>query len=374
MDQPDHDSKTELPTERRQREALERGQVARTPELQVVAMLAAALGVFSVAAATAVRDIAALASLIWGDLAAGREPFRALPVQVAESARLLAGVLLPVVLAALVAALLAGGLQTGFQLTPKALGVRFERLNPIAGFQRLFSRTTLVHGVVDLGKTLGIAFVLWLSAQTLLGDPLFSAPVEVAYLGGFMQRATLEFLAKLVMALGVIAGLSYAYERHRNFKELRMTQQEVKEEHRQSEGDAMLKGAMRRMARRLMQRQMLDAVSTADVIVTNPTHFAVALKYERGRDAAPVVLAKGENRFAQRIKAIAAEHGVPMVENKPVARMLFRLGEVGEAIPQPLYQAVAEILAFVYRHHRLYFHELRQRRAAAEGATLSRLA
>jgi flagellar biosynthetic protein FlhB len=374
MDQPDHDSKTELPTERRQREALERGQVARTPELQVVAMLAAALGVFSVAAATAVRDIAALASLIWGDLAAGREPFRALPVQVAESARLLAGVLLPVVLAALVAALLAGGLQTGFQLTPKALGVRFERLNPISGLQRLFSRTTLVHGVVDLGKTLGIAFVLWLSAQTLLGDPLFSAPVEVAYLGGFMQRATLEFLAKLVMALGVIAGLSYAYERHRNFKELRMTQQEVKEEHRQSEGDAMLKGAMRRMARRLMQRQMLDAVSTADVIVTNPTHFAVALKYERGRDAAPVVLAKGENRFAQRIKAIAAEHGVPMVENKPVARMLFRLGEVGEAIPQPLYQAVAEILAFVYRHHRLYFHELRQRRAAAEGATLTRLA
>ena len=162
--------------------------------------------------------------------------------------------------------MLAGGLQTAFQLTPKALGVRFERLNPISGLKRLFSRTTLVHGVVDLGKTLGIAFVLWLSAQTLLGDPLFSAPVEVAYLGGFMQRATLEFLAKLVMALGVIAGLSYAYERHRNFKELRMTQQEVKEEHRQSEGDAMLKGAMRRMARRLMQRQMLDAVSTADVI------------------------------------------------------------------------------------------------------------
>lgn len=374
MDKPDHDSKTELPTERRQREALERGQVARTPELQVVAMLAAALGVFSVAAATAVRDIAALASLIWGDLAAGREPFRALPVQVAESARLFAVVLMPVVLGSLVAALLAGGLQTGFQLTPKALGMRFERLNPISGLQRLFSRTTLVHGVVDLGKTLGIAVVLWLSAQTLLGDPLFSAPVEVAYLGGFMQRATLEFLAKLVLALGVIAALSYAYERHRNFKELRMTQQEVKEEHRQSEGDAMLKGAMRRMARRLMQRQMLDAVGTADVIVTNPTHFAVALKYERGRDAAPVVLAKGENRFAQRIKAIAAEHGVPMVENKPVARMLFRLGEVGEAIPQPLYQAVAEILAFVYRHHRLYFHELRQRRAAAEGATLTRLA
>lgn len=374
MDQADHDSKTELPTEKRQREALERGQVARTPELQVVAMLAAALGVFSVAAATSVRDVAALASLIWGDLAAGREPFRALPVQVDESARLVLTVLAPVLLAALVAALLAGGLQTGFQLTPKALAVRFERLNPIAGVTRLFSRTTAIHGAVDLAKTLGIAVVLWFSAQTLLGDPLFSAPVEAAYLGGFLQRATMEFLGKLILALGVVAALSYAYERHRTFQEMKMTQQEVKEEHRQSEGDAFLKGAMRRMARRLLQRQMLDAIPTADVIVTNPTHYAVALKYERGRDAAPIVLAKGENRFALRIKALAAEHGVPTVENKPVARMLFRIGEVGEAIPQPLYQAVAEILAFVYRHHRLYFHELRQRRAAAEGATLTRIA
>ncbi|MFN5560374.1 MAG: flagellar biosynthesis protein FlhB [Opitutaceae bacterium] len=374
MDQADNDSKTQLPTERRQREALERGQVARSPELQVVAMLAAALGVFSVATATSVRDLAALSSLIWGDLAAGKEPFRALPVQVAESARLLAFVLAPVVLASLVAALLAGGLQTGFQLTPKALGMRFERLNPVAGFTRMFSRTTAIHGLADFGKTVGIGVVLWFSAQSLLGDPLFSAPVEAAYLGGFLQRATLEFLGELILALGVIAALSYAYERHRNFQEMKMTHQEVKEEHKQSEGDAFLKGAMRRMARRLMQRQMLDAVPTADVIITNPTHYAIALKYERGRDAAPVVLAKGENRFAQRIKALAAEHGVPMVENKPVARMLFRVGEVGESIPQPLYQAVAEILAFVYRHHRLYFHELRQRRAAAEGASLARVA
>ena len=259
MDQADNDSKTQLPTERRQSEALERGQVARSPELQVVAMLAAALGVFSVATATSVRDLAALSSLIWGDLAAGREPFRALPVQVAESSRLLAFVLAPVVLASLVAALLAGGLQTGFQLTPKALGMRFERLNPVAGFTRMFSRTTAIHGLADFGKTVGIGVVLWFSAQSLLGDPLFSAPVEAAYLGGFLQRATLEFLGKLILALGVIAALSYAYERHRNFQEMKMTHQEVKEEHKQSEGDAFLKGAMRRMARRLMQRQMLDA-------------------------------------------------------------------------------------------------------------------
>jgi flagellar biosynthetic protein FlhB len=139
----------------------------------------------------------------------------------------------------------------------------------------------------------------------------------------------------------------------------------VKEEHRNAEGNLQLKATMRRMARRLLQKQMLSAVQTADVVVTNPTHYAVALKYERGRDAAPVILAKGENRFAQRIKALAAEHGVPTVENKPVARVLFAMGKVGETIPAELYQAVAGILAVVYRTHRYYFHRLKARRMEA---------
>ena len=136
-----------------------------------------------------------------------------------------------------------------------------------------------------------------------------------------------------------------------------MTKQEIKDERKNAEGSGLMKGAQRRLGRRLMQKQMLAAVATADIVLTNPTHYAVALRYERGRDHAPVVLAKGENRFAQRIKALAAENGVPMVENKPVARMLFALGQVGEPIPSELYQAVASILAVVYRtHHVHYFH------------------
>jgi len=145
-----------------------------------------------------------------------------------------------------------------------------------------------------------------------------------------------------------------------------MTKEEVKEEHKSSEMDGKVKGFRRRLARRLMQKQMLSAVATADVVVTNPTHYAVALKYERDKDRAPVVLAKGDNRFAQRIKAIAAENGVPTVENKPVARVLFAMGRVGEAIPPELYQAVAEILALVYRTNRYYFHRLRVRRIENE--------
>jgi flagellar biosynthetic protein FlhB len=120
---------------------------------------------------------------------------------------------------------------------------------------------------------------------------------------------------------------------------------------------------MRQLARRLLQKQMLKAVPTADVVVTNPTHFAVALKYERNKDKAPVLLAKGEGAFARRIKELAAANDVPTIENKPVARMLFKAGRVGKPIPVELYQAVADILAFVYRTHRYYFHRLKARRA-----------
>jgi flagellar biosynthetic protein FlhB len=139
----------------------------------------------------------------------------------------------------------------------------------------------------------------------------------------------------------------------------------VKDEMKSAEGDPVIRNMRRQMARRMIQRQMLAAIPTADVIITNPTHFAIALKYERGVDQAPIVLAKGENAFAQRIKAIAAAHDVPMVENRPVARMLFKFGKVGETIPAQLYHVVAEILGFVYRTHRYYFHELKQRRLAA---------
>ncbi len=163
-----------------------------------------------------------------------------------------------------------------------------------------------------------------------------------------------------------MAAISYGYEKFKKSREHMMTRDEVKQERKQAEGDMHTKAAMRRMARRLMQKQMLKGVPTADVVVTNPTHFAVALKYERGKDKAPVVLAKGENRFALRIKELAREHGVPTVENRPVARLLFAMGKVGETIPAELYQAVAEILAVVYRTHRYYFHRLKARRM--EGA------
>lgn len=361
----DNDQKTEQPTEKRVSEAMERGQFAKSPEMSVLFMLATMLGVLALTVHSSAREVAAYASRMFTRFAQTTVNLDTMTVELGELLLMSSRVLVPVLIGCVIAAMLAGGFQSGFQLTPKVTGIKFENLDITKGFQRIFSKAVLVRAGIDLLKLIAIGSVLYLGARSLLQDPLFSAPVEAAYLGHFINNAVIVFLSRLVLALGVIAAISYSYEKFKMGRDLMMSRTEVKDERKQAEGSAHAKAAMRRMARRLMQRQMLSAVQTADVVVTNPTHYAVALKYERGKDQAPVVLAKGENRFAHRIKAIAAEHGVPTVENKPVARLLFAMGKVGETIPAQLYQAVAEILAVVYRTHRYYFHRLKSRRIEA---------
>lgn len=360
----DQDQKTEQPSEKRLSEAMDRGQFAKSHELTILFPLAAVLGVLTLTTQSASREIAEYAVSMFSRFAFTKVETDTVMVQIGGAMFTFARAVAPVLIAVVVAVLLSCGVQSGFRLSPEAVGFKLESLNPITGFGRIFSKSAFVRAGIDVLKLTAIGFALWLGARGLMFDPLFSAPVEAAYLGHFLSSATILFLTRLLLALGVIAAISYAYEKFKMTRDLMMTREEVKEERKQSEGDMHTKAAMRRMARRLLQKQMLSAVKTADVVVTNPTHFAVALKYERGVDQAPVVLAKGENRFAQRIKALAAENGVPMVENKPVARLLFAMGKVGEAIPAELYQAVAEILAIVYRTHRYYFHRLKARRMA----------
>ena len=360
------DQKTEQPTGKRLGEAIERGQFARVPEMQVVFTMAAALAMVAFVGNACVERVGAF----WVDTFT---KFPTIVVRPETVTPIFGNILLvvapivgPVLLASAGAALLAGGLQSGFNLTPKALGFKWERLNLTSGFDRIFSKQIFAHTGIEMLKMLSIGVVIYFGARKLLNDPLFTAPIEVTYLGRFINQAAVELFTRLLLALGIVAAVSYANEKIKTARDLKMTKEEVKEEQKSSEMDGKVKGFRRRLARRLMQKQMLAAVATADVVVTNPTHYAVALKYERDKDKAPVVLAKGDNRFAQRIKALAAEHGVPTVENKPVARVLFAMGRVGENIPPELYQAVAEILALVYRTHRYYFHRLRVRRIENE--------
>lgn len=359
----DEDSKTEQPTEKHLREAVDEGRFARTPDLQGVFVLTAAYCVLAFSAKEHFARVASISIGIFSHLGKYAIKPEAISDWVALSARTLLELALPMAVSCALAGLLAGGLQSRFQLTPKVLGFNLARLNPMSGLQRIFSVDGAVKVATDTLKLAVVGMVVWGGFKKVITDPIFYTPVPINRLGEFIGSSAIMLLGRFIFALGSIAGLNYLYQLRKISNELKMSHSEVKEEGRQSEGDPKVKAAMRQMAKRMSQRQMLSAVATADVVVTNPTHFAVALKYERGKDKAPMLLAKGDRAFAKRIKAIAAAHEVPMIENKPVARMLFKAGRVGKPIPLELYQAVADILAFVYRTHRYYFHQLKQRRA-----------
>jgi flagellar biosynthetic protein FlhB len=360
----DKGSKTEQPTDKKMREAVEEGNFAKTPDIQVVFVLLAAVSVVSFYGKEQAIRVGEIAIGIFGGLARYPINVEAVGDWTLVSATTMLGFVLPMCVTCAAAGVLAGGIQSRFQLSPKVLDFKLSRLDPTQGFKRIFSGQASVKLATDAAKVSIIGAILWQALKGILSDPLFYTPVAPNRLGTFIGQSFATLMWRCIISLGGIAALNYLYQQKRVLSELKMTRQEVVDENRQTEGDPRMRGIRRQMARRMLQKQMLKAVPTADVVITNPTHFAIALKYQRGVDRAPIVLAKGERLFAKRIKEIAAEHDVPMVENKPVARMLFKYGKVGKPIPSELYKAVAEILAFVYKTHRYYFHQLRARRDA----------
>ncbi|MFM8363882.1 MAG: flagellar biosynthesis protein FlhB [Verrucomicrobiota bacterium] len=359
----DHnDNATEQPTEKKISDAHKKGQFAQAPEIQVVFGLIAAYFVLLFTLGDQARFLTEFIASILGNLEKYQIISAAVPVWTTGAFLMLFGLLLPMFFATTIASILAGGLQSRFKNTPEAIGLKIEKLNPVSGFQRVFSKQGLVKMVIDLGKCLIVAALIYTGIHDILTDPIFFTPVPLFRLGTFIYDSSLMLFFRLALAMSGLAILHYIYQLKKTEKDLMMTKQEIKDENRQAQGDPNVKIAQRAMARRLLMRQMMADIPKADVIVTNPTHYAVALKYERGVDSAPVVLAKGHNAFAQRIKAIGAKFEVPTVENKPVARALFKFGQVGKPIPAQLYQAIAEILGYVYRTHRYYFYQLKTRR------------
>jgi flagellar biosynthetic protein FlhB len=356
------DNRTEQPTGKRRSQAFRKGQFAQAPEIPIAFGLAAGFCVLLFAMPAVAQTTTQIAVYLFGHLHDFEISASSVPHYLQQSGMILGGLIFPIVGTAMLAGIVAGGLQTGFRLTPDVIQLSWGRLNPATGVKRIASKDMLIRFGIDVLKLLAFALILWGAARHVLQDPIFYTPVGILHLGEFINDTSLYVLVRIIIALAVIAFISYLYQRRKTTKDLMMTRDEVRQERKNADIDPKVRNAQRALARRILQRQMLRSVPTADVVVTNPTHFAVALKYERGRDRAPIVLAKGHNLLARRIKAIAKEHGVPMVENKPIARALFKFGQVGREIPVQLYQAVAEILGFVYRAHRYYFHRLKARR------------
>lgn len=255
----------------------------------------------------------------------------------------------PIFLVGFIVAFLSDAIQVKWKVTGKPLQPKFSKINPISGFKRIFSVNSIVELIKSIAK---IAVVSYVAYSYLMDE---KEKLFILYDIPLMQA--IQLCGELVIGLGlqisivymVIAVLDFAYQKFKFAKDMRMTKQEIKEEYKQQEGDPQVKGKIKQRMREASQRRMMQDLPKADVVITNPTHFAVAIKYDPEEYDAPIVLAKGEDHLAQKIKEKARENNIEIVENKPLARMLYANVEVGQVIPPELYQAVAEVLAFVYR-------------------------
>ena len=247
------------------------------------------------------------------------------------------------------ATLLIGYGQIGFHWSDQAVGFKLERLNPINNWKKLFNAQSLVRtGFAALQLTLLVG-ILWLVVGHRVPALLMLHEQDLGVSAQELGSIVLTLLLWVGAFVTTIAAADYFWQRYSFEKRNMMTKQEVEDERKRSEGDPAIKGRQRRIRAELMKSRMMTAVPKADVIVTNPTHFSVALRYDRSRDAAPVVVAKGVDEIALQIRTIAKEHGVPLMEDPPLARALYRAVKVGQTIPERFYQAVATVLGHVFR-------------------------
>ena len=341
--------KTEQASARRKEEARRKGQVANSREVSVAASLAAIVAAGSLMGAFGFSLLTS--TMRYWLTAAGSTAVNesSLPTIALHAGRDVLTVVVPFGMLLVGLAVGAQILQTGWVFSVEKLQWDLSRISPMAGFKRVFSIRALVElpkSVFKIAIVTAVAY--WNLKDEILALPLMlqMEPQAVIFQAG---RLSLSLTLWIAGALGVLGLVDYGFQRWQLGQDLRMTKQEVKQEHRESEGDPMIKSRIRTIQRETARRRMMQEVPKADVVITNPTHPAVALKYEGAHMAAPKVVAKGAGHIAERIRQVAAEHGVPIIENKPLAQSLHKLVEPGKEIPSELYQAVAEILAMLLR-------------------------
>jgi flagellar biosynthesis protein FlhB len=339
--------KTEEATPRKRQEAHEKGEVPKSQELTTALVLLASaliLQVASPAVASAIGSTMVTALTMVSAPALDGEA--AVEVLRGLGWKVLGGVSV-FVLATAGATVTVTAAQARGVLSVKPLGPNWGKLSPIANGKRLLGTQPWMELAKSLLKLLIVGIAVYFSLRAAWGDTMALAQMSPWELLVVVKSYAVRLLFTAGGAYLALAGLDYAYQLWQHEKKLKMSKEEVKREHKQNEGDPLIRAQRRAMGRAMARRQMFQEVPHADVVITNPTHIAVALKYDPSRADAPIVLAMGQRKIAERIKAIAAEAGVPMVENKPVARALLASARVGAMIPAELYIAVAEILAWV---------------------------
>lgn len=343
------EEKTEEPTQQRMDDFRKEGQVAQSKELTSLLVLLGTLGVMYGMGPSLASDFMEFMRRMFAESATGdltsNKAGLLLSLCLGQAARLI----LPIAAAGFAAGVIGSVAQFGFLFTWTPLEPDIDRLNPINGFQRVFSMSSVVEGFKSVIKLVAVVSVTYMILRTQLFSSSSMAEMDSGAFMAYMSSSAFRLVGGVCIGLFVVAALDFAYQKYRYRQGLMMSKQEVKQEHKQREGDPLLKARVRSIQRELARKRMMQDVPKADVIVTNPTHIAVALKYDGEKMAAPRVVAKGADLVAQRIKEVARKNGIPLVENVPLARALHKSVKVGGSVPRSLYQAVAEVLAYVYR-------------------------
>lgn len=340
--------KTEQPTGKRRRDARKEGNVFQSRDIGTVVMLIGVFYTASILMPTIYNTVVSYAKWMWDgigsdmeDLLSGQN-FFAFVVSFAKCS-------IPLLVVSMVLGIVATGAQTRFNVSFKSLQPKLSKLNPINGIKKIFS----LKNVVELLKNLIKIILLIVLLMNLLKDDLVQTarmidmnPMNSAVL---MLNMVFDLVKTVCLAFTVVAFFDFLYQRWQYEKDLRMTKQEVKEEFKQTEGNPEIKGRIKRLQRQMAMSRMMQKVPQADVIIRNPTHFAVALKYEPKKHGAPIVLAKGQDELALRIIKKGEEHNVAIVENRPLARALYAACTLDQEIPKEYYGAVAEILVYIYK-------------------------
>lgn len=341
--------KTEPATPKRRLEARKEGKTAKSQELSSIAILLVGIGSMYFILPSSIEQFKEFAVWLLANASHHTVTAANFTLYFKEAITVFVVAVGPILLILSVIGLVANFLQVGFVVSTKPLEPKLDKLDVIKGLGKLVSTKSLFELAKDTFKLLLIGVVGYYAVSSEMKNVTLLPDMAIGQILSFIGSAMFRVAVKCCLMLIVLAVIDYAFQKYQFEKSIRMTKQEIKEEMKNTEGNPQVKGKIRQLQRDAAYRRMMSDVPKADVVVTNPTHIAVALMYDRESMDAPVVVAKGERLLAERIKEVARENEVPVVENKPLARALFKACDIGMQIPASLFRAVAEVLAYVYR-------------------------
>ncbi|GBU23460.1 flagellar biosynthesis protein FlhB [Fibrobacteria bacterium R8-3-H12] len=349
------EEKTEDPTSKKKADAIKKGQIGRSMDLSnAISLIAALIGFYFFGG-----DFASKCEEIMREFFTGYidwEPtitnFSSLSVHILY---MVMGLLAPMLLFFLIVGIIGNLAQVGLHFTLEKLQPKLSNVFSLSGLKQMFGKTAWIELLKGLVKITIVGIIAYTVIKKHYEDVLYMADMQIGVFCAYMIDILVEMLLKILLFLIILGLADLIYQKRKTFNEMKMTKNEVKDEHKNSEGDPKVIAARKRAMYQMHQRFMMKEVPTATVVITNPTHLAIALRYERGKDQVPLVVAKGADKTAERIKEIATENNVPIVENKPLARAMYDVVEVGDPLPAEFFAAVAEILALIFRQKEAAF-------------------